>query len=198
MDAILLDLDGTLLDTGPDLAVAVNAARRAFGLSALAVEEVTPHLGWGLTRLLTGTLPEGLHPRLPEAREHFHAVYGERCLVDSVPYPSVSEFLADPPCTLALVTNKPGRHTRIIVEGLGWDFAAVVAGDALAKRKPEPEPLLHCLELLGVAPGEAVFVGDSEVDQEAALRAGVPFAAVAWGRVAPSAEWVIDSLEALR
>ncbi len=189
----LFDLDGTLLDTDADLAAAVNAARAALDLPALAVDAVRPHIGWGLGHLLRGTLPAALHGRLAAAREHFHAHYRAHLLDHSRPFADAEAVLATlGPARCGLVTNKPGAFVDALVDRLGWRFGVVVAGDTLIARKPDPAPLRHAAAALGVEPTAATYVGDSEVDLEAAANAGMHFVAVAWGRVASRAPRVIE------
>ncbi len=185
--AFLFDLDGTLLDSRGDLADAANAARAALGLPPLSDEAVERHTGWGMAALLAGVVPEATPEMLVRAREVFIPYYQKHLLKRSPPYPRVEEMfeaLAGHP--LGLVTNKPAMFTVPIVEALGWNrhFGVVVSGDTTPQRKPAPEPLLHGLAALGVAPAEAIFVGDTPIDAETARNAGVRFIAVPWGRVA--------------
>lgn len=191
---VVFDLDGTLLDSSGDLAVAANQVRRHFDLSPLTVAEVEGGIGWGLGHLLGHVLPEPLHPRLPEARAVFIDTYSNALLVHSEAYPGAAALLRQLPRPVGLVTNKPMGFTTPILEGLGWSFDVVLGGDSLPQRKPDPAPLLAALEQLGCAPEHALFVGDSEVDQATAAAAGVRFAAVPWGRVAPQATFVLPSL----
>lgn len=189
----LFDLDGTLLDTDADLAAAVNAARAALALPPLAVEAVRPHIGWGLGHLLRGALPSAVHPRLAEARRRFHAHYRAHLLDHSRPFADADDVLTTlGPARCGLVTNKPGAFVDALVARLGWRFGVVVAGDTLAARKPDPAPLLHAAHALGAGPAAVTYVGDSEVDLEAAAAAGMDFVAVAWGRVAAQAPRVVD------
>lgn len=122
-------------------------------------------------------------------------------LVDrSAPYPGVDAFLASQPRgSLGLVTNKPSAFVTPILDALGWNdrFGVVLGGDTLPTRKPHPGPLLAALDALGARAGSSVFVGDSEVDREASRRAGIPFVAVRWGRVAQDAPVVVDDLATL-
>lgn len=195
--AWLFDLDGTLLDSLGDLADAANAARAAVGLEPWPEADVARHIGHGLGHLLQGVLPAELHPRMGAARAAFIAHYRANLLARSRPYPGVQPmFDALGGAPLGLVTNKPGMFVDAILDGLGWSarFQAVVAGDTLAARKPDPAPLLHALDILGVTPARAAYVGDSEVDRDAALAAGVRFIAVAWGRVAGATAETVDWL----
>ena len=195
--ALLFDLDGTLLDSTADLAAATNAARRHLDLAPLPVAEIGLHIGWGLSHLLHHTLPSAQHGSLPACREVFMAHYAAHLVDHSRPYPGVTAFLArQPERSLGLVTNKPGRFVGAIVRAMGWTdaFGAVIAGDTLPTRKPHPGPLLAALEQLDAEPDRSMMVGDSEVDREAAARAGVEFVAVGWGRVAPTTPRVVEDL----
>ncbi len=187
MPAYLFDLDGTLLDSSPDITGATNAARAAFERSPLTVGEVSEHIGWGLGHLLTHTLSGLDEAQFAAARAVFVAYYQDHLLDKSELYPGVTrclDHLRSHP--LGLVTNKPGFFLEPTLKGLAWEtqFGVVVAGDTLPVRKPRPEPIFHALQSLGVGPENAVFVGDSEVDRDAARAAGVGFVAVKWGRVA--------------
>ncbi len=180
--ALLFDLDGTLLDSGPDIADAVNAARAHLGVDPLALEAVLPHIGWGLTHLLTHTLP----PRagsLEAARTAFHDHYRANVYRRSRPYAGADAVVRAWSGRLGLVTNKPRPYVEPILEATGWapHFVAVVCGDEV--RKPAPEALWRALDSMGVDAADALFVGDTEVDRDAARASGVPFAAVPWGRV---------------
>jgi 2-phosphoglycolate phosphatase len=196
MRAILLDLDGTLIDSVPDLASAANAARATLALAPLTVPEVERHVGWGLTHLLTGVLPGG---PTEATRAAFIAHYHAHVLDQTAPYPGVDAWLRHTAHPLGLVTNKPRRFVEPILDGLGWTerFGVVVAGDDPVGRKPDPAPLHHAARALGFEVSEGLFVGDSEVDAAAAQAAGMPFAAVAWGRVARQSARVLGALAEL-
>ncbi len=199
MRALLFDLDGTLLDSGPDLADAVNAARGELGLVPLPTAEVLPHIGWGVTHLLTHTLPGtaiASDGDLEGAKQAFHAWYGAHVYHRSRPYEGADAALEAWSGRAALVTNKPWRYVEEILASTGWaaHFAAVVCGDEV--RKPAPEPLWRALTELEAEAEAVLFVGDTEVDQQAALAAGVPFAAVPWGRV--DAERTVSLLDLAR
>lgn len=199
VQAVLFDLDGTLIDSTGDLADGANAARAAFGLPPLPEAAVAPAIGHGLGHLLRGTLPEALHPRLDEARAAFHAHYDAHLLHRTRPYPGAAaclDHLTGSGVRLGMVTNKPGRFVAGILEGLGWAtrFEVVVAGDTLPQRKPSPEPIRHAMDALGAVPARTHYVGDTEVDLECAAAAGVPFVCVAWGRAAADAQRTTDDL----
>ncbi|NUN53579.1 MAG: HAD hydrolase-like protein, partial [Planctomycetaceae bacterium] len=151
--ALLLDLDGTLADTLPDLARAVNQARSLLGWPGMPVAAVRVHVGDGVQRLLRGCT--GLDDRtvellLPRWREF----YLEHCVEETALLPGARELLGEARARgipMAVVTNKPLAPTRRILEGLGIDgfFGAVLAGDSLPARKPDPAPVREALRLLG-------------------------------------------------
>ena len=182
----VFDLDGTLVDSRADLFHAVEHALDALGLPPRTLEEVTGFIGEGMARLLARSIAPNDHllePALAAWRSH----YGAHLLDHTRLYPGIEAALASARCALAVHTNKPGDMARRILAGLGVGgrFAAVVGGDE-APRKPDPAGTLGILARLGVAPEEAVFVGDSRVDCETAAAAGIRFVAVDWGFVPAS------------
>ncbi|MGD2114685.1 MAG: HAD-IA family hydrolase [Acidobacteriota bacterium] len=200
IDSIVFDLDGTLIDSRRDLAGAVNALRRELGLAELSVDRIVTMVGRGARVLVQQALEadsEGLHVPLHEgfdeivdrAFERFLALYLERCLEETRPYDGVPEMLHALAARfpLALLTNKPERHTRRILAGLGLAgfFRDVLGGDTLGTRKPDPEGLRLLAGRLGTPPDRTLFVGDSAVDAETARAAGTPYALVPWGYGGP-------------
>lgn len=193
--AIVFDLDGTLADSAPDICAIASAVLEAEGVAGLALAEARAFVGNGtpvfVRRMIAARgLPgdDATHARLLGAfRARYDTAHGLTRL-----YPGAAEALAALAAAghpLGLCTNKPGRPTRALLAYLGLDatFAAVVCGDTLPSCKPDPAPLHHCLSLLGTAAG--LFVGDSEVDAETAVRAGLPFVLFTAGyRRAPLAQ----------
>ncbi len=177
----IFDLDGTLVDSREDLYLAVRHALGALGLPQRSLEEVVSFVGEGAARLM-GRAVEPHQHLLEPALAAWRAHYGEHLLDHTRLYPGVGAALASARCALAGHTNKPGAMARRLLEGLGVlsRFGAVVGGDE-APRKPDPTGTLEILARLGVSPAEAVFVGDSRVDQETASAAGIRFVAVSWG-----------------
>lgn len=186
LHAVVFDLDGTLVDSRHDLAEAVNRTRAELGLPRLALAEVVGMVGRGarelVRRALGGDPPAALVDR---ALALFLAHYEPICTERTLPYPGVSELLEDAARgrPLALLTNKPERPTRRILERFGWTrrFRHVIGGDTLPARKPRPDGLLEIAARLGLDPGEVTMVGDSRVDLETAAAAGSPFVLVEWG-----------------
>ncbi|GEJ59438.1 HAD family hydrolase [Anaeromyxobacter diazotrophicus] len=181
----VFDLDGTLVDSRLDLCLAVNHALRALGLPERSLEEVSSFVGEGAALLVE----RAVAPRV-ELREAALAAWWEHYQVHlldhTVLYPGLRELLAALPFPLAVHTNKPGRLARRILEGLGVAerFVEVLGGDE-APRKPSPEGTRALLARRGVAPAEAVLVGDSLVDLALARAVPLRFVAVGWGLVAP-------------
>ncbi|NLC37105.1 MAG: phosphoglycolate phosphatase [Alcaligenaceae bacterium] len=190
--AILIDLDGTLLDTIPDLAAAANAMLAEMAAPQLPVGDITTFVGKGTAHLVWRCLSDarvGLPAddaataaALDIFNRHYHEVNGR----ESRLYPGVLEGLKAfraQGAKLALVTNKPTEFTLPLLKrsGLAPWFDAVVCGDTCARKKPDPMPLLHACELLGCAPGEALAIGDSINDALAARAAGITVVAVPYG-----------------
>jgi len=190
LDGVAFDLDGTLIDSAPEIAGAVNALLAERGRPTLALDAVTAMVGDGSAALVArafaaagGALDADGH-RLALAR--FLEIYEAWPADPAQVYPGVRETLAalaGAGLRLGLCTNKPERVTRAVLEavGLARFFAAVAGGDTLPVRKPDPRHLAHVLDGLGVAPSRAAMVGDNAHDMSAARALGVPGIAVSYG-----------------
>lgn len=181
--ALIFDLDGTLADTFEDLAAAVNHVRGLWGLSPMTVMEVRRQVGHGARMLIRRCVPV-CDVDAEKAHREFLAYYSAHLLDRTRPYPGVVETLeALRDIPMAVLSNKPVAQTRAIVEGLGLAgfFAGVFGGGSFSVMKPDPASTMAVLAFLGVAPEAAWFVGDSEVDVEAARAAGVRVALVTTG-----------------
>lgn len=186
--AYLFDLDGTLVQTAPEILDAVNDTLLRFGWEPVALNQVERWIGHGTHALLVHALAHACDvPEskvrgsllLQEAEPVFDDFYRRRCGTRSFLYPQVREVLCtlkEQGCRLAVVTNKEGRYTRAILEihQLTDAFDLVVAGDTFQVRKPDPSGALYCLEQWSIAPANAVFVGDSSIDAATARNAGMP------------------------
>ena len=189
--AILFDLDGTLVDSAPDLCVAVNRMLNERGLDSVGLAAVRNWVGNGTRRLiaraLTGTMDDDPPAREWEsALERFYEFYAERLYVDSQPFPGAVEALRalqQMGLAIGVVTNKPRRFAEPIVAymGLGEVVGVVVGGDCTPARKPDPQPLYLAVQRLGVSIDNTVMVGDSATDVAAARQAGVPVVCVPYG-----------------
>jgi phosphoglycolate phosphatase len=189
--AILFDLDGTLVDSLPDLAAGVNALLRELGRPALDDAAVARMIGDGVPKLVERALAASDVRDIPlsAAIERFRAFYEADPTRLTRPYPDVAAvllFLTREHRPLAVCTNKVQQATRAVLEGLGLApfFAQVVGGDVLPRHKPDPAQLLFALERLGIAPAEAAMVGDHRNDVLAARAAGTRaiFAAYGYGQ----------------
>jgi phosphoglycolate phosphatase len=187
----MIDLDGTLADTIPDLAEAANRMLRELGRRELAPALIRTFVGKGIPRLveraLAGDLDgcvEGplLERALPIYERHYAEVNGRHTVV----FPGVREGLQRLRAMrlpLACVTNKAERFTRALLEqlDLSESFEQVIAGDTLPQKKPDPQPLLHACRGFGIPPGDMLMIGDSANDVEAARAAGCPVFCVEYG-----------------
>ena len=176
---VLFDLDGTLLDTAPDLGAALNRLRRERGkaeLPPIIIRPTVSHGSPGMLKLGFGLEPDD--PLYAELNQRFLALYREAIAVDTVLFPGMAEVLIHLETAgihWGVVTNKPGWLTEPLLKAVDlWSRAAcVVSGDTLAQRKPDPEPLWYACEQVGVAPGHSLYIGDAERDVQAGNRAGL-------------------------
>ncbi len=199
---VVFDLDGTLADTAPDLTAALNHALNAMGRDSIPAEDVRHMVGHGARALLhkglaaTGTVSEAL---VEQGFPLFIAYYEEHIADHSHPFEGVEETLtaleADG-VTIAICTNKLEGLTHRFLAAMGWEgrFAAVVGGDTLEVRKPDPAPLFAAIERAG-GEGPAAFIGDSITDTDTAKAAGLPCVALSFGfHDRPPAELGADRL----
>lgn len=182
--AVLLDLDGTLVDSAPELATAVNQVRQAFGLPEAPLASVRDWVGEGVDMLLRSALSEAVDLESDadarrSARASFNKAYAAVLGTAAVPCPGVPEGLerlraAGMP--LACVTNKPEPFARALLESLGIlaPFGVIVGGDCTEALKPDAAPVRLAAERLGVAVGNCLLVGDSAIDITTARNAGCP------------------------
>ncbi len=186
---IVFDLDGTLIDSGRDIAAAVNAMRAERSLPPLAVAEVSKMVGEGARMLVRRALPAGTGGEAFKAAvASYLAHYGEVCLDNTRPYPGVAGMLAALALSfpLAVLSNKGEAISRRILKQLGLDryLREVVGGDTLPTRKPNPGGLYLLADRLGAQASRLLLVGDSWVDADTAQAAGCAFAMALWGGAA--------------
>jgi phosphoglycolate phosphatase len=208
--SIVFDLDGTLVDTAPDLAAAMNHVLAHFGRAPVDPEAVRHMVGHGARRTierglaLTGGGDEAM---LDAGVPVFLEFYGANVCVGSRPWEGVEASLtalADAGARIAICTNKPERLAVDLIDALGWGdlFDAILGGDSLPVRKPDPAHVLETLARMGGDPARAAFVGDSRPDVEASRAAGVPVVLTSFGYsdVPPDtlgADAMIDHFDAL-
>ncbi|MEO1194378.1 MAG: phosphoglycolate phosphatase [Pseudomonadota bacterium] len=176
--AVIFDLDGTLVDSLPDLANALGQLFREEGLEPLPVAALKPMVGRGLGFLVERAFASVAAPLPSEALDRCRAHYLQTPVGQTVLYPgmrAVLERLKQEGCQLAVCTNKPADLARAILDEMALTpfFAMILGGDSLAERKPHPGPLLHILDTFALTPDQAVMVGDSPPDAEAAQAAGL-------------------------
>lgn len=175
----LFDLDGTLVDTAPDLAATLNILRAEHGLEALPFEVIRPHVSHGARAMVHAGfgVDEG-NPRFAALRERFLQLYRERLTRHSRLFEGMEEVLSvleNRGVKWGVVTNKPAWLTDPLMADLGLAAraACVISGDSTRNRKPHPEPLLHASALIGVAPEQCLYIGDARRDIEAGRAAGM-------------------------
>lgn len=189
--AVMIDLDGTLIDTAPDLADAASAMLKDLGRPLLEQDEIKTYIGNGVSRLVKRCLTRDLHAE-PDAELNARALalyqkhYGAHVSRKSQPFPGVIEGLQrfqHMGLKLACVTNKAEQFTQPLLHdtGLLSYFDIVVSGDSLPRRKPDPLPLLHAAQVFGIEPAEMLLIGDSLNDTQAARAAGCPVFCVPYG-----------------
>jgi len=200
--AIVWDLDGTLVDSAPDLASALNAVLDKRGFFTLSISDVRKMIGNGVPKLVErGFNAVGIRPdpvQLDELVAMFVTEYKACATENTRPYPGIVEALREIQSMnipMGICTNKPEAFTRQILEGLGLTgyFSSVIGGDSTSTRKPDPEPVLACLHGLVSEPASSLMIGDSVHDVHAAQAAGVFIGVVPWGyRSAPVEELGAD------
>ncbi|MDR6672646.1 phosphoglycolate phosphatase [Xanthomonas sp. 1678] len=184
--AVLFDLDGTLLDSAPDLLAAANALLAERGRDALTLEQLRPVVSKGSRAMLGVAFPElpaaERDALIPEFLRQYETLIGRH----SQPFDGIATLLQrleDAGCVWGIVTNKPEYLARLILPQLGWErrCAVLIGGDTLAERKPHPLPLQVAAQRLDLAPAQVAYVGDDERDILAARAAGMASVAVLWG-----------------
>lgn len=185
-DAVIFDLDGTLLDTLEDLRSSVNHALRAFGFPERSLEEIRSFVGNGVRNLMLKAVPGGAdEERFEDVFAEFRRWYAVHWREVTCPYAGVVELMKElhgRGLKLAVVSNKSDAEVGKLCEEFFGGLLSAVRGEVPGvPRKPAPDSVLLVLESLGVERGRALYVGDSEVDVRTARNAGVKCAAVTWG-----------------
>jgi phosphoglycolate phosphatase len=178
LKVILFDMDGTVLDTAPDMVAALNALRAEEGLAPMAYDVVRSAVSHGAARVVKSGFPDAADEKFAVLQRRFLEIYRGALSAGTRLFPGMEQVLdalAARRLKSGIVTNKAGWLTEPLLEQLGLRgrFACVVSGDSLAERKPHPLPLLHAAKLAGVLPGECIYVGDAERDVQAAHAAGM-------------------------
>lgn len=207
---VLFDLDGTLLDTAPDLCGALNDLRVEHGLETMPFETLRPYTSKGARGLIGLGFPTSQGEERAACTARFLALYRNRLTRETRPFdevPRLLDTLERDGIIWGIVTNKPTWLTEPLLEALGLSSRArvVVCGDTLSERKPSPLPLLHAAEKIGLTPSECLFVGDAECDMQAAQAAGMLPLGVRFGYIVaadkahewPAHAWLDSPLQLL-
>ena len=209
----MIDLDGTLINTAPDLADCVNIMLERMGRESWPLDKVSGWIGNGVSRLVKRALTDSMDGE-PDSVDYekgyvlFLEAYGENVSAKSRPYDGVVaglEKLKDMGFLLACVTNKAAAFTLPLLADLELDgyFELVVSGDSLPRKKPDPLPLTHACDFFGITPDQGILIGDSANDVKAAVAAGMPVICVNYGYnqgvdlTTLQTQGVIDSLDKL-
>lgn len=187
LQLILFDLDGTLVDTAPDLGLALNMQRQRHGLEPLPLETIRPFASHGSRGLLSvgfGLPPDD--PSFMQMREEYLGLYDEVFTRSPVMFPGIAELLSaleDSNLRWGVVTNKPGRFTNPLLKAIGLDKRAscIVSGDDAARPKPYPDTLLLAMKQADTVPAHCLYVGDAKRDIQAARAAGMPSVIALYG-----------------
>jgi phosphoglycolate phosphatase len=184
--AIIFDLDGTLLDTLTDLAEGTNYALRVNGFPERTLDEIRRFVGNGARKLIERAVPDGqIEAALEQVRQDFNIYYKVHCKDHTAPYSGIMEMLQElvqQGYALGVVSNKPDFAVQeLIPEYFPRIFASVSGERQGVAKKPAPDLILEAMKNLQADSSNAVYVGDSEVDMEAAANAGIPCISVAWG-----------------
>lgn len=189
INAVLFDLDGTLLDTAPDLIFALNKLRTQHGLTEIAMQEFRQIATQGSKAMIKMAFGiEEEDPRFADLRQQF-ILYYETHIANHTKFfdgmEDVLNHLEEQKIPWGIVTNKLTRHTTSLLKALRIDHrpACVVCGDTLSTYKPDPGPILHACKLLHIEPADCLFVGDSNVDMTACKAAGTQSLAVLYGYI---------------
>lgn len=189
IQAVLFDLDGTLLDTAPDLGFALNQLLAEDGLDALPHEQIRPWASWGARGLLQlGYEHDPESDEFATLRERFLSHYSENLVRETCAFPGMADTLnkiTDLGLQWGIVTNKPAAYTDPLVAQLEWPSApaCVISGDAAPRPKPDPAILQLACKQIDVPAEHCVYVGDAERDMQAAAAADIPGLVALWGYI---------------
>ena len=183
---VLFDLDGTLLDSAPDMIAAINLMRDARGEAPMSLAALRPHVSKGARAMIRASWGHLDDAEREAMVKPFLDIYEQELGKHCVLFDGIADMLdaleADG-VRWGIVTNKPFYLAEKLMPMLGWSdrCGVLIGGDSLAERKPHPLPLLHSAEVIGIAPEDCVYVGDDERDIVAARAAAMPSVVALWG-----------------
>ncbi len=186
MKSVVFDLDGTLIDSAPDLQAAANKMLAAYGFAPLDIPTIEGFIGNGVPKLVERCLRVYGKPLSEEAVEKMRAYYDADPFTFTGPYDGVVDCLVALKAAgikLSVCTNKPLAPAITILDGLNLTkfFDVVVGGDTYSTHKPDPQPLLGCMDKMGAEMANTIYVGDSETDAQTAKNADMTFALFSGG-----------------
>ncbi len=201
-EAILFDLDGTLLDSAPDLVVTLNDLLSEFQRPTYTVDDLRQYVSYGSTKLLEMGFGGDYPMDFQALRQRFLARYQQQNAVKTTFFTGVQQLLQNIEASntpWGIITNKPTAPTILIAEHFQLDkrAAAIVCGDTLPVAKPDPSPIILACEMIGVRPQNCVYIGDCDRDIEAGKNAGMATIACAYGYIhaeAPISRWGADAI----
>jgi phosphoglycolate phosphatase len=202
---IIFDLDGTLVDTAPDITHALNYAIELYQIKKLTVQETIELVGEGLTRLVERLVGEDNAVVKSEVLDRFISYYSEHITDLSMPYPGVPDTLKElDDYNKAVLSNKREFLSKKLLDELNLSvyFDRILGSDSVVEKKPSPKPLYQVMDMFSVRPGETVIVGDSTYDIDAGKAAGIVTIAVSYGYrdvgLLGHADYIIDTISELR
>lgn len=204
IDAVLFDLDGTLIDTAPDMVAVLTDLQQAHGLDPITYENARANVSNGALGLIRLAFPDAAESEFESLHREYLDLYEVSVCVESRIFPDLPELLDAldaGQCPWGIVTNKPQRMTDPLLAALGLTnrLCCAVSGDTLPQRKPDPAPLLLGCSQAGTAPQRTAYVGDAARDMEAGRAAGMATVAAAYGYIVPGddpAAWNADAIAA--
>ncbi len=204
IDAVLFDLDGTLIDTAPDMVAVLTEMQQAHGLVPLPYETARANVSNGAIGLIRLAFSEAAESEFKALHREYLECYEGSVCIESRIFPDLPELLDDLDAAglpWGIVTNKPQRMTDPLLAALGLTSRLIcaISGDTLPQRKPDPAPLLLGCKQAGTAPQRTVYVGDAARDIQAGRAAGMITIAAAYGYIVPGDEpdsWNADAIAA--
>lgn len=199
--AVLFDLDGTLVDTAPDLVFALNRVCEERSMPTQSLAKIRPHISLGSKAFIKYALNiDENHRDFNQVRERFFAVYQEYLAHSSQLFPNIEKvlkYLEGNSIPWGIVTNKLTRHTTALLTKLGLEkrAACIISGDTLPYYKPDPQPLMHACKLLKKPPKKCLYIGDAASDVVASKAAGIHSLVALYGYINPDDEpllWQAD------